>query len=156
MKIIEQSHEILAYDGLGLIELAGRTCYKSEDKVGCTLPDEAPDCTWPTEDAMWDEDMGCCAQSDCLNHSAVRCDRWPIGWRCLIKTRRLPWRMMLAWSRCARVWRVSDRRQKHWRGLRVKPLLPEQAIRVGVATIACLNGINYRRTVLMHGRRIFA
>ena len=75
MKIIEQSHEILAYDGLGLIELAGRTCYKSEDKVGCTLPDEAPDCTWPTEDAMWDEDMGCCAQSDCLNHSAVRFTR---------------------------------------------------------------------------------
>lgn len=75
MKIIEQSHEILAYDGLDLIERAGRTCYKSEDKVGCTLPDEAPDCTWPTEDAMWDEDMGCCAQSDCPHHSANKFTR---------------------------------------------------------------------------------
>ena len=35
MKIIEQSHEILAMtkDPLQLIEKAGRTCYKSEDKI---------------------------------------------------------------------------------------------------------------------------
>ena len=34
MKIIEQSHEILRYDDpLKLIEAAGRTCYKSEDKI---------------------------------------------------------------------------------------------------------------------------
>lgn len=36
MKIIEQSHEILQYDGLELIEQAGRTCYRSEEKIGCT------------------------------------------------------------------------------------------------------------------------
>lgn len=35
MKIIEQSHEILHMDGLDLIERAGRTCYKSEEKIGC-------------------------------------------------------------------------------------------------------------------------
>ena len=41
MKIIDQSHEILAYDGLELIERAGRTCYKSEAKMGtCTFDDK--------------------------------------------------------------------------------------------------------------------
>lgn len=35
MKIIDQSYEILHMDGLDRIELAGRTCYKSEDKIGC-------------------------------------------------------------------------------------------------------------------------
>lgn len=35
MKLIEQSHEILHMDGLDLIERAGRTCYKSEEKIGC-------------------------------------------------------------------------------------------------------------------------
>ena len=33
MKIIEQSHEILHIDDLARIEIAGRTCYKSEDKI---------------------------------------------------------------------------------------------------------------------------
>lgn len=35
MKLIEQSYEILAVavDALKMIELAGRTCYKSEDKI---------------------------------------------------------------------------------------------------------------------------
>lgn len=37
MKIIEQSHEILHMDGLDLIERAGRTCYKSADKIGCSM-----------------------------------------------------------------------------------------------------------------------
>lgn len=36
MKIIEQSYSILQYDGLELIEQAGRTCYRSEEKIGCT------------------------------------------------------------------------------------------------------------------------
>lgn len=35
MKIIDQSHEILHMDGMGRIERAGRTCYKSEDRIGC-------------------------------------------------------------------------------------------------------------------------
>jgi thymidylate synthase (FAD) len=34
MKIIEQTHEILSLqEGLQLLERAGRTCYKSEDKI---------------------------------------------------------------------------------------------------------------------------
>jgi thymidylate synthase (FAD) len=39
MKIIDQSYEIinLPENSLELIEAAGRTCYKSEDKIGCTL-----------------------------------------------------------------------------------------------------------------------
>ena len=38
MKIIDQSHEILHMDDTGRIEQAGRTCYKSEDKMGCAQP----------------------------------------------------------------------------------------------------------------------
>lgn len=38
MKIIDQSHEILHMDDMGRIEQAGRTCYKSEGKIGCTQP----------------------------------------------------------------------------------------------------------------------
>jgi thymidylate synthase (FAD) len=39
MRIIDQSYEIinLPKNSLELIEAAGRTCYKSEDKIGCTL-----------------------------------------------------------------------------------------------------------------------
>lgn len=42
MKIIEQSFEIMESTPnlVELIEKAGRTCYKSEDAIGCTLPDE--------------------------------------------------------------------------------------------------------------------
>lgn len=41
MKIIEQSHEIISLPDnlLQMIEVAGRTCYKSEDKIGCTMPE---------------------------------------------------------------------------------------------------------------------
>lgn len=38
MKIIDQYHETLHMDGIDRIERAGRTCYKSEDKMGCTQP----------------------------------------------------------------------------------------------------------------------
>lgn len=42
MKIINQSHEIISLPDklLETIEAAGRTCYKSESKIGCTLPEE--------------------------------------------------------------------------------------------------------------------
>ena len=67
MKIIEQSHEILAYDGPGLIEMAGRTCYKSEDKTGCTVPNE------PCERFGPGHLYFCpCAQDDCEFHSSQR------------------------------------------------------------------------------------
>jgi thymidylate synthase (FAD) len=38
MKIIDQSHEIISLPDnlLQMIEAAGRTCYKSEDRIGCT------------------------------------------------------------------------------------------------------------------------
>ncbi len=36
MKIIEQSHEIQAYNNIGMIEQAGRTCYQTGEKIGCT------------------------------------------------------------------------------------------------------------------------
>lgn len=37
MKVIVQGHTILSYSNLDMIEAAGRTCYKSEDRIGCTL-----------------------------------------------------------------------------------------------------------------------
>jgi len=39
MKLIEQSHETLYIDDLTRIEIAGRTCYKSEDKITDTSAD---------------------------------------------------------------------------------------------------------------------
>lgn len=45
MKIIKQSHKILHLDGIDRIELAARTCYKSEEKIGCQLANpENNDC----------------------------------------------------------------------------------------------------------------
>jgi len=43
VKVINQSHEILemSKDILGSIERAGRTCYQSEAKIGCTLANES-------------------------------------------------------------------------------------------------------------------
>lgn len=35
MRIIKQSHEILAYDDISMLERAGRTCYQSQDRIGC-------------------------------------------------------------------------------------------------------------------------
>jgi len=46
MKIIDQSHEIINLPDnlLQVIEAAGRTCYKSENKIGCTAKsDKEPD-----------------------------------------------------------------------------------------------------------------
>jgi thymidylate synthase (FAD) len=42
MKIIEQKYEILSLpEGLlEMLETAGRTCYKSEDKIGCSIPED--------------------------------------------------------------------------------------------------------------------
>ncbi len=44
MKITDQSREILHMDGLDRIERAGRSCYKSEDKIRCTVEDGE----WPS------------------------------------------------------------------------------------------------------------
>lgn len=71
MKIIEQSHEIISLPDnlLQVIEAAGRTCYKSEDKIGCTqdrweeglCPDEEYD--------QWKEH---CINSNCSAHSSQK------------------------------------------------------------------------------------
>jgi thymidylate synthase (FAD) len=69
MKIVEQGYEIINLPDnlLQIIELAGRTCYKSEDKIGCM--DDA--CTKPQYNYTFQEDtdlFGCdCA---CPNHSS--------------------------------------------------------------------------------------
>ena len=62
MKIIEQSHEILRMDGSDLIERAGRTCYKSEDKIGCA--DETV-----RKNGQCFSPEGCCG---CPSHSSAR------------------------------------------------------------------------------------
>ena len=38
MKIIEQSHDVLFHTGIEMLEIAGRTCYQSQEKIGCTEP----------------------------------------------------------------------------------------------------------------------
>jgi thymidylate synthase (FAD) len=57
LKIIEQGHEIISLPDnlLALIEAAGRTCYKSENKIGCTLnPDDWNKDTCPKEFCRFD------------------------------------------------------------------------------------------------------
>jgi len=82
MKIIKPSVEFYGavptdYEGtLKFIEIAGRTCYKSEDKIGCTLrgkisPEEfTPD--YCAEDGRWDDINGGVVNcgAGCKYHSA--------------------------------------------------------------------------------------
>lgn len=70
MKIIDQSHEIISLPDnlLQVIEAAGRTCYKSEDKIGCTNPIEEFD-TENTPDYCDKADFFC---NNCPDHSSVK------------------------------------------------------------------------------------
>jgi thymidylate synthase (FAD) len=66
MKIIEQNHEILSMpdNPLELIEASARTCYKSENKIGCTQRE----CV--TNDMFgWSLD---CDNTDCKKHSSYK------------------------------------------------------------------------------------
>ncbi|MHA1739242.1 MAG: FAD-dependent thymidylate synthase [Candidatus Heimdallarchaeota archaeon] len=63
MKIIEQSHEILRYDSISMVETSGRTCYRSQDKIGCTT-DKFENCL-----GEWNEKKTC-IDSDCQYHSS--------------------------------------------------------------------------------------
>jgi len=65
MKIIEQSHEIISLPDnlLQIIETAGRTCYKSEEKTGCTIYNEQ----CPHKPAEWEEP---CIETWCEHHSS--------------------------------------------------------------------------------------
>mgnify|MGYP001567629608 CR=1 FL=1 len=81
MKIIKPSVEFLGeiptdYAGtLAFIEKAGRTCYKSEDKIGCSIKDPqefTPD--YCAEEGRWDDmnggDVNC--DAGCKYHSAQK------------------------------------------------------------------------------------
>jgi len=70
MKIIEQSHEIISLpnNALELIEAAGRTCYKSEDKIGCSSLKESDQEVCPI--VSWDEYGKYCTNSTCAEHSS--------------------------------------------------------------------------------------
>lgn len=70
MKIIDQSHEILhiTLDPLWQIELAGRICYKSEKKIGCTdLSDNNQELC---PNISWDAYGEFCTNSHCNLHSS--------------------------------------------------------------------------------------
>jgi thymidylate synthase (FAD) len=67
MKIIDQSHEILSLPDnlLGMIEQCGRTCYKSENKIGCTMP------KYVSEDVDFCSGTGVgCDDTECHYHSS--------------------------------------------------------------------------------------
>lgn len=69
MKIIEQRHEILSIpeNPLILVEQSGRTCYKSEDKIGCTEKfDEGSLCP----DMELDSHYEYCINTKCYTHSS--------------------------------------------------------------------------------------
>lgn len=65
MRIIEQSHKILHMDSLDRIEQAGRTCYKSEHKVGCAAQ---PDMHCPHGTHLAPQDP--CVHTACAYHTA--------------------------------------------------------------------------------------
>jgi len=67
MKIIDQYHEIISLPDnlLGMIEQCGRTCYKSENKIGCTMPKYA------SEDVDFCSGIGVgCDDIECHYHSS--------------------------------------------------------------------------------------
>lgn len=68
MKIIDQSYKIISLPDnlLQVIEAAGRTCYKSEDKIGCTAlgPNK-------TKGLYCDINWGNCS-TDCPEHSSQK------------------------------------------------------------------------------------
>lgn len=76
MKIIEQHYEILSLPEnlLETLEKAGRTCYKSEDRIGCTIKkgEKEPDSAYDHCTAEFDNDDnvidGCTAE--CPFHSS--------------------------------------------------------------------------------------
>lgn len=72
MKLVEQSHTILSMDDIKNIEVAGRTCYKSEDKIGCTIPEEIFSPDFCADAGLWDDINGgpCNCGPACEHHSS--------------------------------------------------------------------------------------
>ena len=68
MKIIEQSHEILSYTDIGMLEKAGRTCYQSQEKIGCNGP-WIKDTTLKGP-ACYVYSIDPCKRTDCDHHSS--------------------------------------------------------------------------------------
>jgi len=68
MKIIEQSHEILSYTDIGILERAGRTCYQSQEKIGCNGPWIKD--TSLIEPACYAYYADPCKRIDCEHHSS--------------------------------------------------------------------------------------
>lgn len=64
MKVVDQSFEIIEMSGLRVIEIAGRSCYKSEHKIGCTLEDP--------NDCPRANSWSGCDGTLCTNHSSHR------------------------------------------------------------------------------------
>ncbi len=71
MRIVNQSHEILSYDKIDIIERAGRTCYQTQNKTGCAtkgllLKSNSDSlCSWYTEAYP-------CANLNCEHHSSQK------------------------------------------------------------------------------------
>lgn len=65
MHIIDQSSEILYMDDLERIERAGRTCYKSENKIGCAVKEPGL-CSVRQDTRM----RGECSITSCPDHSS--------------------------------------------------------------------------------------
>ena len=60
MEIIDQSWEILEFPQFPgkFMEIAGRTCYKSDDKIGCTIPEKEFSPDYCAAAGLWDDMMG--------------------------------------------------------------------------------------------------
>jgi thymidylate synthase (FAD) len=71
MRIIEQSHEIISLPDnlLGMIEQCGRTCYKSEDRIGCAGEGMFA-CKYRPNELSSDRVYHNCDQTDCKHHSS--------------------------------------------------------------------------------------
>lgn len=73
MKIIEQSHEIISLPDnlLQTIEAAGRTCYQSEDKIGCA-GEKLFACKYRANELSSERVYYNCDQMDCEHHSSQK------------------------------------------------------------------------------------
>ena len=68
MKLVDQSHEILSYTDISMLETAGRTCYQSGEKIGCTLDEDNYCEAADAEDFQSINEE--CTDADCPNHSS--------------------------------------------------------------------------------------
>jgi len=79
MKIIDQSYEILSLPEsvLELIEAAGRTCYQSEEKIGCAALDN--DRQEKCSASLWEPLNDNCVNTLCGGHSSHKLTKMLLG-----------------------------------------------------------------------------